>query len=501
MTDSTSPAGRDEAASDGEARQERVRRAKVTLGLFLGPLAALGLLLMEAPADMPPAAWQVVALTAWMATWWVLEPVPIAVTALLPVAVLPLLGVGTISEVAVPYANPLIFLFLGGFLLAEAIQRWGLHRRIAMLVLRVSGSRPDRLVGGFMIATAALSMWVSNTATAALMVPIGLSVLAMLERQGGSGASRHTALTLLLGIALAANIGGMGTLIGTPPNALLAGYLAERQGIEIGFGRWMLLALPVVLVMMVLAWLVLTRAIYRVRDAQLAGAGVLIGREQARLGPLSAAERRFAVVFVLTALAWLGRPGLQGFFPELGLTDAGIAMTAALALFIIPADSTRRRCLIDWEGARGIPWNVLVLIGGGLSLGTAIETSGLAGWAGAALPGLAAWPLPVLIAAIVAVALLASHVTSNTATAATLVPLLAALAISLGEDPLILAVPAVLAASCAFMLPVATPPNAIVHGTGLISVAQMARAGAVLSIAAVGVVVAATLLLAGPVLG
>ncbi|MFO7646727.1 MULTISPECIES: SLC13 family permease [Halomonas] len=500
MTDSTSPAGRDEAASDGEARQERVRRAKVTLGLFLGPLAALGLLLMEAPADMPPAAWQVVALTAWMATWWVLEPVPIAVTALLPVAVLPLLGVGTINEVAVPYANPLIFLFLGGFLLAEAIQRWGLHRRIAMLVLRVSGSRPDRLVGGFMIATAALSMWVSNTATAALMVPIGLSVLAMLERQGGSGASRHTALTLLLGIALAANIGGMGTLIGTPPNALLAGFMGDSYGIEIGFAQWMAVAVPPSLLLLALGWWLLTRWVYPVARDEVPGVAQLLADQARDLGRMTRPEQRVAAIFALVALAWVTRPLLERAL-GVGLSDAGIAMVGALLLFVVPARWRQRQFLMDWDSARHLPWGVLIMVGGGLSLGTAIEESGLAAEVAEGLGAFGSWPTWGLVGMVALVVMLMSHVTSNTATAAAILPLTASLTVSLGASPLLLSVPVAMAASCAFMLPVATPPNAVVFGSGRISVAEMMRAGALVSVAALGVITLVVFALAMPILG
>ncbi|PRY68760.1 SLC13 family permease [Halomonas ventosae] len=493
MTDSIS-------AEAQEASPSRLARLKVPLGLALGPLAFLLLALMEVPAQMPPAAWQVVALTAWMAIWWVLEPVPIAVTALLPVAVLPLMGVAPIDQVAAPYANPLIFLFLGGFLLAEAIQRWSLHRRIAMLVLRVSGLRPDRLVGGFMVATAALSMWVSNTATAALMVPIGISVLTMLEREGGEGASHHMALTLLLGIALAANIGGMGTLIGTPPNALLAGFMADNYGIEIGFAQWMLVAVPPALLLLVLAWWLLTRWVYPVSHDELPGVAQMLRDQVEDLGRMSRPEQRVAAVFTLVALAWVTRPLLESWL-QVPLSDAGIAVIGALLLFVVPARWRQRQFLMDWDSARQLPWGVLVLVGGGLSLGTAIEVSGLAAAVAEGLGAFGAWPTWGLVAMVVVVVMLMSHVTSNTATAAAILPLTAALTVSLGASPLLLSVPVAMAASCAFMLPVATPPNAVVFGSGRLSVAEMMRAGALVSLAAILVITLIVFGLAMPVLG
>lgn len=483
------------------ARSERLQRAWLAVGLLGGPLSALALASLPAPEGVPAAAWQVVALTAWMAIWWVAEPVPIAVTALLPVALLPPMGVAPIGEVAAPYANPLLFLFLGGFLLAEAIQRWSLHRRIAMLVLRVAGARPHQLVGGFMLATAGLSMWVSNTATAALMVPIGLSVLGLLERQGGVGASRHMALTLLLGIALAANIGGMGTLIGTPPNALLAGFMAENYDIEISFAQWMLFAVPPALILLALAWWLLTRLVYPLPREPLTGVAALIEEQAADLGRMSGPERRVAAIFALVAMAWVTRPLLQAWLPGIELSDAGIAMIAAVLLFAVPARWRERQFLLDWESARHLPWGVLVLVGGGLSLGSAIESSGLAAAVAEGLATFGSWPTWGLVALVATVVMLMSHVTSNTATAAAILPLTASLTVSLGASPLLLAVPVAMAASCAFMLPVATPPNAVVFASGKLRVIDMVRAGALVSLVGVLLITLVVFVLAMPVLG
>jgi solute carrier family 13 (sodium-dependent dicarboxylate transporter), member 2/3/5 len=472
------------------------------LGLLLGPALFLLMLWADPPGEMALPAWQVAALTLLMAVWWVTEAVPIPVTALLPVALLPLLGVVDINEAAAPYANPLIFLFLGGFVIALGLQRWNLHRRIALLILGAAGQRLDQLVGGFMAATAGLSMWVSNTATAALMLPIGISVLVLLEDQGVTEAEgRNFSLALLLGIAFAANIGGMATLIGTPPNALLAGYLSDHHGISIGFVQWMAVGLPVALTLLVACWWVLCRLAFPLSHRHIAGIDTLIRQQHESLGPISGPERRVAVVFTAVALAWLTRPLLDTLIPGLSLTDPGIAILGALALFLIPAGGGRGENLLDWDATRQLPWGVLVLVGGGLSLGAAIGSSGLSEVVATALGGLSGWPVWIVVSMVALTAMLLSHVTSNTATAATLLPLAAALAVTLGEHALLLTVPVALAASCAFMLPVATPPNAIVFGSGRISVPDMVHAGWRLSLLALVVVTGAVLVLVERVLG
>jgi len=474
-------------------------------GMAAGAGVCLLMLLLPPPADMPPAAWSVAAVTVLMAAWWVSEAVPVAVTALVPLVLVPGLGVQSVAAVAAPYANPLVFLLLGGLLIGLAMQRCNLHRRIALAILRAAGRRADALVGGFMLATAVLSMWVSNTATAAMMLPIGLSVITLVGSLREPALDRRTldrlSAAVLLGIAFACNIGGMGTLIGSPPNALFAGYMAEAHGRDIGFLRWMAVGLPVAACLLLLAWLILTRLAFPIAGLRLPGVGVLLARERVELGPAGAAEKRFAVVFVLAGLGWLCRPMIDAALPGVSISDTGIAMAAAIVLFLIPADLSRGRFLLDWESTRGLPWNVILLIGGGLALGSAIETSGLAGWAGGRIAAAADWPLPATAVAVIVTTMLISHVMSNTAAAATLLPLVAALALGIGATPAALAVPAVLAASCAFMLPVATPPNAIVHGSGQVSTAAMVRAGAMVSAAAVLVIAAAAHLLVERVFG
>ncbi len=480
--------------------REHLPRRRV-IGVIGGPLAAGLMLLAGPPADLDPAAWQVAALTVLMATWWVTEALPIAATALLPAAALPLLGVSSPESAMAPYANPMIFLFLGGFLIAMAIQRWGLHRRIALLILSLTGGRDDLLVAGFMLATALLSMWVSNTATAAMMLPIGLSVIGLVESRTGQSDRKFT-LALLLSIAFGANIGGLGTLIGTPPNAFLAGYVGERFGIQIGFAQWMAVGVPVSMTMLLLAWAVLTRWAFPLPRQAIPGVDELIDQERRQIGAMQRTERRVLTVFVLTALAWVMRPWLESVLPvQVQISDAGIALVGALALFLVPADRKNLQFLLDWEDTRGLPWGVLVLVGGGLSLGVAIDESGLAGYVAGLLAGIGGWPSPVLVLSIAVLAALMSHVTSNTATAATLLPLVTSLALSIELHPLLLGVPVALAASAAFMLPVATPPNAIVFGSDRITVPDMVRAGAILTFAGAIVATAAAFLLAPFFLG
>ena len=465
------------------------------LGLVLGPLVFIVMLVAGPPGEMDQHAWSVAALTALMAIWWVTEAIPIPATALLPVVLLPLMNASSIQAAAAPYANPLIFLFLGGFIIALTIQRWGLHRRIALFILGLAGKRLDHLVGGFILATAGLSMWVSNTATAALMLPIGISVLTLLDERGLSPEEiRQMGVALLLGIAFGANIGGMATLIGTPPNALLAAYMGDQFDLQIGFAQWMLLGVPLATILLVCTWYTLCRWTFQISREPMLGIDALLAQQREQLGSMRMQEKRVAVVFVLVALAWVLRPWLEGLLPGIAISDAGIALMGALLLFVIPANLQRHQFLMDWDTTRQLPWGVLVLVGGGLSLGTAIGQSGLSDHLAAALSQLSNWPVGLLMALTAFTAMLLSHVTSNTATAATLLPLAASLAISLGIEPLLLAAPVALAASCAFMLPVATPPNAIVFSSERLQVPDMVNAGWRLSLIALALITLVALL-------
>lgn len=448
------------------------------VGLATGLLLFAAMLLLAPPGGMPSLAWRTAAVGVLMATWWITEAIPIAATALLPIVLFPPLGVATVAATTAPYANPVIYLFLGGFLIAMALEGCGLHRRLALAVLGVVGTRPANLILGFMVATAFISMWVSNTATVVMMLPMATSVITL--ARGGADAPRDAPgrafdVALLLGIAYAASIGGLGTLIGTPPNALLAGFMSETYGVQIGFLEWMFLAVPIVVIALPFTWLLLTRWLHPVGSEPIAGGAALLREERRALGPASKAERTVGTITALTAAAWLTQPLIERWIPA--VNDTGIAITGALLLFIVPLAWRPRRVALTWRQAERLPWSVLILFGGGLSLAAAIQQTGLAAWLGTSLGLVAGWPVFGVILVVTTIVIFLTELTSNTATAAAFLPVVASLAVGIGADPLLLAIPTALAASCAFMLPVGTPPNAIVYGTGELTIPQMAKAG------------------------
>ncbi|MCQ4294859.1 DASS family sodium-coupled anion symporter [Pseudomonas stutzeri] len=460
-----------------ESSQSRGAALAAWVGLILGPLVLLTCILTDPPGGLSEKAWLTVGLAVLMAVWWSTEAIPIPATSLLPILLIPLLDIDTLAKATAPYANPTIFLFLGGFLLGLAMQRWNLHRRIALRTLLAVGNQPSRQIAGFMIATAFISMWVSNTATSIMMLPIGLSVIGLLIAGSDEKESARFSVALLLGIAYSASVGGIATLIGTPPNALLAAFMRENYDVEIGFGQWMLLGLPLSIGMLIFIWWSLTRRGFVLAGGDSRG---LLEKEMAALGPMSRAEKMVAVVFVLAALAWIFQPLLAGYVD--GVNDTSIAMAAAIMLFLIPVNLRERVFLMDWEQANKAPWGVLLLFGGGLSLAGVIGASGLAEWIAGSLGTFDALPLLLMIALVVAVIIFLTEITSNTATAAAFLPLLGALAVAQGLSPEMLAIPAAVAASCAFMMPVATPPNAIVFGTGQLPIQAMIKAGFVLNL-------------------
>ena len=476
------------------------------------------MLLVAPPEGLSVEGWRTAAVGVWMAVWWMTEALPLAATALIPLVAFPLLGVRTMAQASAPYANPLIYLFLGGFLVALAIERWGLHRRLALAVLARVGASPQRLVGAMLGVTAFLSMWISNTATALMMLPLALSLVRLAAPEAeasaddavpaaGTGAAPSDAppvagplaTALLLAVAIAASIGGMGTPIGTPPNAFFAAYAAETLGLRVSFIGWMGVALPVVISGLLVAYLLLTRVLIRVPAAPLPGAAALIDRERARLGPISAPERRVGALFLAVAAGWMAMPLLSEIVPGLG--EPGLAMLAALLLFLVPAgDGTDARLLAAADVER-LPWGVLLLFGGGLSLAAALEASGLAEWMGGGFAHIGDWPLPALLFALGVVIVGLGELASNTALAAALLPVLAPLAPALGLHPLALLVPATLAASIGFALPAGTPPNAIAYGTGLVPMRAMVRVGLWLDLALIVLVALFGAWLVGPVLG
>ena len=452
------------------------------IGLYLGVALFVVMLLLPAPDGMSTIAWKTAAVAVLMAVWWITEAIPIAATALLPVVLFPILEIATIGNTTAPYANPLIFLFMGGFIIAIAMQSWNLHKRIALNIVSFVGVKPSSIIIGFILASAFLSMWVSNTATALMMLPIAISVLQIVNRNRNSETVTVTnfEIVLVLAIAYACNIGGIGTLIGTPPNALMAAFMLENYNIEIGFAEWMLVGIPLVAIMLPLMYLLLSRIIYPVKLKELPGGKSVIQSQLEALGKMTAPEARVAIIFGGTALLWITRPLLTNYLP--GLSDAGIAVTAGVILFLLPNGLRDGKNILMWKDLKELPWGILVLFGGGLSLAMAITSSGLAAWIGEAVSGLNALPLVLLLFLVIAIVVFLTEITSNTATAAAFLPILASTAIGIGQDPMLFVIPAAIAASCAFMLPVATPPNAIIYGSGKVTIPQMAKAGVLLNI-------------------
>jgi sodium-dependent dicarboxylate transporter 2/3/5 len=461
----------------------------------------LFLLIALLPLDhqtFPVPAQLVTAVTGLMLVWWITEAIPIYATALLPFILFPALGILSPKEAAVSYADQTVFLFLGGFLLAAAMMRWNLHKRIALTVIRWAGSGTKRLVLGFMAATAFLSMWISNTATAMMMIPIALALVSTLmpagtgTRNGEQPEKREFATCLLLSIAYAATIGGMATLIGTPPNGILAAQIPalfpEAPGID--FFSWMIFAVPFMVLFLFIAWFWLTSVMYRHLPEEITGTGALVVHELDDLGPLTTGEKWTLLVFLSVAIAWIVRtpkvigplviPGITTCIP--GLTDAGIAVFGALVLFLLPVNIEKRIFTLDWESAKGISWGILILFGGGICLSQGILASGLADLIAHSFIRLAGLPLVVIVLLIALFISLLNEVVSNTAVASIMIPLIAITSVSMGINPMLLMIPVALASSLGFMLPVGTPPNTIAYGSGYISTREMMRAGLALNI-------------------
>lgn len=488
-------------------------------GFWLG-LGAFFTILFTAELDPAhPADERMAAIAALMAIWWITDAIPLAATALVPLVLYPLTGIMKGSEVAPIYVNNIIFLFLGGFLIALAMERWNLHRRIALRIIRTIGSDPPRLVLGFMVATAFLSMWISNTATAIMMLAIGLAVIRQAEETFGPEKTGKLSVALLLGIAYGASIGGIATIVGTPPNLVLVRVFdlsfpgAAEAGDAISFGRWMILGVPLSLVLLATTWFVLARVCFR-SPSELRLPPDLVADEHRRLGPMRYEEKAVLAVFVATALLWTFRenialgetftiPGWSSLLPFGDRIDDGtIAIAMALLLFLIPSRSApteegEHGALLDAGVFAKVPWGIILLFGGGFALAKGFQVSGLSDWIGGGFTGLGDAPLPVLVGTICAVLTFLTEFTSNAATTEMILPLLASIAKAAGIHPLLLMVPAALSASCAFMMPVATPPNAIVFASGRIRIRDMVVAGLIVNL--VGIILVTTLfLLIGP---
>ena len=446
------------------------------IGLILGPILFVLILLFFHPEGLSKEANAILASTVWIAVWWITEAIPIAVTALLPIVLFPLTGGLDLKVTTAAFGHRYIFLYIGGFMIAIAIERWNLHKRIALTIINFIGSDVTRIILGFMLATAFMSMWISNTATAVMMLPIGMAIIAQLRDNPATVEDENLIFgkALMLAIAYSASIGGMATLIGTPPNLVLAGIVQELYGVEISFSQWFMFGLPISIVLLFLCWQYLTRFAFKFKQKEFPGGKTEIKRLLNELGKTTYEEKVVLVVFVSTALLWIFRAYLQNFIPK--LDDTIIAMIAGITLFLLPVKN-RSRKIINWEEAVKMPWGIILLFGGGMALAAGFQSSGLAKWLGSQITLLQGVHLFLLVIFIIAAVNFLTEITSNLATTAMLLPVLAPMAFSLGVHPYILMVAATVAASCAFMLPVATPPNAVVFGSGYLRIPDMVSKG------------------------
>ena len=473
------------------------------VGFWLGLIVFILMVLMPAPDSLSREGWTTLALLAWMVIWWVSEALPIGVTSFLPLVIAPVFGIATLSEAAPPYAHPIIFLLMGGFMIGKTIERWNLHTRIALLILTKVGSKPSALIGGYMLTAALLSMWISNTATVIMLVPIVLSVAA--TTTWADVDKRNFTLAALLGTAWAASIGGLGTPVGTPPNLIIIGFLEDQGDQRFSFLRWMSIGLPIVMIMIPAAFLVLTRWGPKIKSGSDPDISALFRSKLDALGPVTPPEKRVIAVFILIAFFWVFRRAfiqdltLFGIQPFAGLSDSLIAMAGVILFCALPsgARSAPGTRLLDWPTAGSIPWDVLFLFGGGLSLAALISLTGLSEWLGAEMSFITAMPPILMTLCLVSFVIFFTELTSNTATAAALMPVIAAIAVQTGTDPARLAIPIAMAASCAFMLPMATGPNAVIFGSGQVSIPEMAKAGLKLNIFGIAIITVMTTLLTG----
>ncbi|SNS58265.1 solute carrier family 13 (sodium-dependent dicarboxylate transporter), member 2/3/5 [Ekhidna lutea] len=450
------------------------------IGLVIGPILFCVVFFLHPFEDLNAEANAVLASTLWIATWWLSEALPISATALLPIALLPLSGGAPIAQTTAAYGDKMLFLFVGGFIIAIAMQRWNLHRRIAIEIISAVGTNAQLIVLGFMLATGLLSMWISNTATTLMMVTIATALIAEMKELTGK-AGNIFFKSLLLGIAFSASIGGVATLVGTPTNPIFVSIASKLYAQEFSFASWMAFALPFSLVMLAICWIILTRIVFPLHKINISIGQELIQKEKEALGQMKQEEKVVAIVFVITAILWITRSFvLNQFIP--GINDTVIAIAAALMMFILPSKSLNGKPLLTWEEAEKLPWGVIILFGGGLSLAAAFQSSQLAEWLGLQLIGISELPLFIIILIVALSVNFLTEVTSNVATASIMLPVLASLAEAIGVHPFLLMIPATMAASCAFMLPIATGPNAIVFSSGELKMNDMVRAGVWLNI-------------------
>ncbi|WP_425483585.1 SLC13 family permease [Alkalicoccus luteus] len=457
---------------------------KQKVGLILGPLLFFIIYFLFQPEGLAPEARGVLAATVWIATWWITEAIPIPVTSLLPIILFPLVTDIGVGDVTPNYGDDIVFLFLGGFIIALALERWNLHKRIALSIIYGVGTSTSRILLGFMAATGFLSMWISNTATAMMMVPIGTAIIYQLSSLVDDDSVKNAeqqrdkfAKSLMIAIAFSASIGGLGTIIGTPPNTILAGQLREIFDFDLSFALWMMFGVPLAVVLIVIAWIYLIKFAFPMDMKQIPGGREVIQKEKQALGPMTGDEKLVALVFSLTALAWILRVYVLQEYVSESINDTMIAITGAALLFLIPSVRYQGVKLMNWETAKNVPWGILILFGGGLAIAGAFGDSGLDVWIGEQLSVLVGVQFFIIILSVTLLVTFLTEITSNTASATMLMPIMASLAYAIDVHPLAMMVPAAVAASCAFMLPVATPPNAVVFGSGYLKMIDMIKAG------------------------
>lgn len=471
--------------------------AKV-IGLIGGPILFVILLNTLHFDTLEPGAPQVVALAVWMVVWWITDAVPLPVTALLPLVLYPVFGVFTMTEAAAPYASPIVFLFMGGFLIALAMEKQNLHRRIALNILKITGTNANGIILGFMLSTAFLSMWISNTATAVMMLPIALSIVNLLEEEKQEGQEKgyhRFKLGLMLSIAYAANIGGVTTIIGTPPNVVFVGFMKEFYQQEVEFGRWLLIGIPVCFVLLFVTYFLITRILFPHKLGKLAGSGELVQAKLKELGRMNLAEKVVAVVFFITACCWVFKTQINGLLGGSYLNDTIIAMGGGLLMFVLPVKLKRQEYVLNWSHTEKLPWGILLLFGGGICLAKGLESTGIVEFVGNVIAGDGTMPLWLLIFLLTAFTLYVTELMSNVALVVIFMPIVLGIAKTLEINPMYLAVPVALASSCAFMMPISTPPNAIVFSSGYIKMSDMVRAGFFLNLITVIFLVVVTLTL------
>ncbi|WMN07660.1 DASS family sodium-coupled anion symporter [Marivirga arenosa] len=466
------------------------------LALLVGPIIFLLIQIVNPQIWFPEIAWDVFSIGIWMIIWWVFEAIPIFATALLPMILFPSTGVFKLAEATSPYASPIIFLFMGGFMLALAMEKHKLHKRIALNLIHLTGTNANGIILGFMLATAVLSMWISNTATTVMMLPIALSVVKLLEKHNDSfsGFGRFKT-ALFLSIAYSANVGGMATIIGTPPNVVLVGLVQNILGETIDFVNWLIIGIPTVTVMIIVIYQLLTKVLFKHGIKKIEGAESYIHKEIASLGQWSQEEKWVAIIFGITAICWIGKSQINSLIGSEILNDTVTAMSGGLATFLIPLNKSGKM-LMNWEDMKNLPWGILILFGGGMALAKAMEEAGFVDMIGQAIGTYKDIPIWLLILVLTALSLFLTEIMSNVALTTIAIPMVLSISSGLEVNPYLLAVPVAMATSCAFMMPISTPPNAIVFSSGYINIKQMVRAGIILNLFAIIILVLAGIFLA-----